>query len=236
MSLCSVKSFFYAIFILFLDKQFINAQNLPKEINVQNQPFEGKSIKRVGSAPLPITTQNLEAMTAPTFTLPSKGTNIIPSPQGGNLKKLPYESTYMSGRIIFLNGNNISSVREQELENVSVFIDSKGHIHITAPHYEVGVEQSYHPMLPSELPKLPKSNLKQIQTPKGTYSKETGKKVTSPILPNQFAPPVAEKDISTPSKQNKQATTEPLPENAEDDNLEVDENDEVDNPTTNKEK
>lgn len=45
-------------------------------------------------------------------------------------------------RSVFLNDVNINSVRNQELDNVSVQIDKKGNIYIEAPQYEVTADTS----------------------------------------------------------------------------------------------
>ncbi|WP_130611592.1 hypothetical protein [Fluviispira sanaruensis] len=190
------------ISILSVIHPYLTAQQLPKELPIQTQSLQGSGIQRVGSAPIPIQTQNIEQMIIPSFTLPVRGGTIQPS---GNTisKRMPYESTYMSGRIIFLNGVNISSVRNQDLENVTVRIDKNGNIQIEAPQYEVGVEQSYHPMMPGELPKFPKNEFPDLPVPKGTYSKETGKPTRGLTLPKEFAPPVPASEQSMMAPQNK---------------------------------
>ncbi|WP_186648029.1 hypothetical protein [Fluviispira vulneris] len=194
------------IAILSIIHPYLNAQQLPKELPIQTQPLQGTGIQRVGSAPIPIQTQNIEQMIIPSFTLPARGGTIQPS---GNTisKRMPYESTYMSGRIIFLNGVNISTVRNQDLENVTVRIDKNGNINIEAPQYEVGVEQSYHPMMPGELPKFPKAEFPDLPVPKGTYSKETGRTTHGPILPKEFSQPVPASEQSMMSPQNKSEQT-----------------------------
>ncbi|KAB8028585.1 hypothetical protein [Fluviispira multicolorata] len=205
----------YLIFIIgLIYNSKIIAQQLPKELPIQTQPLQGPGIQRVGSAPIPIQTQNLEQMVMPSFTLPPRGGTIQPS-TGAISKRMPYDSTYMSGRIIFLNGVNISSVKNQDLENVTVRIDKNGNINIEAPQYEVGVEQSYHPMMPNELPKFPKNEFSELPVPKGKYSKETGKPSTmSPMLPKEFAEPIPQGDQSAMSPQNKTRQAIPQSDNA----------------------
>jgi hypothetical protein len=174
------------------------AQSPLQEIPIQTQPLQGTGVQRVGSAPIPVPIQNVELMASPSITIQRpQGIAIQPIPMAP--KKLPYDTTYMTGRIIFLNGVNISSVKNQELENVNLHIDSNGNIYIDAPHYEIGVEQSYHPLMPNELPKFPKAEFREAPIPKGIYSKETGKLTTKesmPVLPKEFAPEVPVKDQS----------------------------------------
>jgi hypothetical protein len=47
---------------------------------------------------------------------------------------------------VFLNGVDISSVKNQRLENVTISIDAKGDISIEAPHYQVHEQRSYEPL------------------------------------------------------------------------------------------
>jgi len=65
-------------------------------------------------------------------------------------------TTDFPARVIYLNGRNISSVREQQLEGVNVSIDSHGNIHINAPHYEVQESTHYRPLFGKDLPKFSK--------------------------------------------------------------------------------
>lgn len=87
------------------------------------------------------------------------------------------ETTRFPSRSIYLNGVNVSTIREESLENVKVEIDRNGNILITAPHYEVTQDSSYHPLLQSELPKFPREQIKPEGMPSGTYSKKSGQKV-----------------------------------------------------------
>ncbi|APJ04720.1 hypothetical protein [Silvanigrella aquatica] len=182
---------------IFVFSSKIFAQSLSQEIPVQTQPLQGSGVQRVGSAPIPIPIQNIDLMAAPNVTL-QRPVGIAVQPVPMVPKKMPYDTTFMSGRVIYLNGVNISSVKNQELENVNLHIDNNGNIYIDAPHYEIGVEQSYHPLMPSELPKFPKMEFRESPVPNGVYSKETGKmlqnKSNSPILPKEFAPEVPLKD------------------------------------------
>lgn len=47
---------------------------------------------------------------------------------------------------IFLNGTDISSVRNHHLKKVDLFIDPKGNIIIQAPHYQVHLIDQYTPL------------------------------------------------------------------------------------------
>ncbi|WGL61008.1 hypothetical protein QEJ31_05275 [Pigmentibacter sp. JX0631] len=167
------------------------AQTSMQEIPMQVAPLQGSGVQRVGSVPIPVTNQSLELMNAPAVTLQRpQGIAVQPVPMSP--RKLPYESTYMTGRIIYLNGVNINSIKNQDLENVNVRIDGSGNIYIDAPHYDISVEQSYHPLMPGELPKFQKTEFIDPNLPKGTYSKETGKSVNkderqSPLLPKGFS-------------------------------------------------
>lgn len=138
-----------------------------------DKPFEPEAIQapgvdRIGASPLPM----------PSFSnLPvGQTTPVIETTKQPQIKKGSFESTYTPGRVLFLNGENISSIRNQELENVNIRIDKNGNIYIEAPQYEVSTEQSYHPLLPKELPKFKKENVyEQMPLPQGVFSKETGK-------------------------------------------------------------
>ena len=92
--------------LYFLFPSYAQAQNSQTEIPLQTQPLQGTGVQRVGSAAIPVQTQNLDLMSAPSVTLQkSQGVAIQPVPMSP--RKLPYESTYMAGRIIYLNGVNI---------------------------------------------------------------------------------------------------------------------------------
>lgn len=66
-----------------------------------------------------------------------------------NITLPPYENVQAeacSDRNIFLNGTDISGSFNQELKKVEIHIDDKGDIYITAPHYQVFVEDHYLPL------------------------------------------------------------------------------------------
>ena len=50
------------------------------------------------------------------------------------------------GRNIYLNGTDISSARNQLMENVNINIDAMGNIFIIAPQYQVNEESTYIPL------------------------------------------------------------------------------------------
>lgn len=83
-----------------------------------------------------------------------------------------YETTRFPTRLVYLNGQNITATKNQTLENVSVRIDEMGNIHLTAPHYEIATDSSYHPLLPSELPRFPKDQIRIDGLPQGVFSKD----------------------------------------------------------------
>ena len=94
------------------------------------------------------------------------------------------------GRQIYLNGVNISGSRGQNLYKVNVYIDPHGHIRISAPQYSVEEQESYHPLLPNEIPQLSKGMnqenvLKELSNMKVKKKKEhLGK--PKPILEKDF--------------------------------------------------
>ena len=110
----------------------------------------------------------------------SEPNNNATMPSGGNIPApyskgaLPDACTQFPARVVFLNGANINTVREQELENVNIRIDSIGNIYLTAPQYEVNHDTSYHPLLPNELPRIPKTSTQSPTLPGGKYSKGSG--------------------------------------------------------------
>jgi hypothetical protein len=65
-------------------------------------------------------------------------------------------TTDFPARVIYLNGRNVSSVRDQTLEGVNVSIDSHGNIHIIAPHYEVQESTHYRPLFGKDVPRFSK--------------------------------------------------------------------------------
>lgn len=74
-------------------------------------------------------------------------------------------TTEFPARMIYLNGRNISSVREQRLEAVNVMIDAHGNVHISAPHYEVQESTHYRPLFAKDLPKFSKPSVSEPVVP-----------------------------------------------------------------------
>jgi hypothetical protein len=101
--------------------------------------------------------------------------NII-SPKTPAEKSLERLSSY--SKVIYLNGVNITSARNQEMTNVSVKIDESGNIFLVAPQYDVSVKKSYRALIPEEYPsyKKEKSNAPlKIGKNKGAVSKTVSK-------------------------------------------------------------
>ncbi|MGE0172864.1 MAG: hypothetical protein AB7T49_08770 [Oligoflexales bacterium] len=55
-------------------------------------------------------------------------------------------------RSVYLNGQDISSVRSTTLKNVNILIDDKGSVYIEAPHYKVDEQNTYLPLSRSNTP------------------------------------------------------------------------------------
>lgn len=55
-------------------------------------------------------------------------------------------SASIFARNIYVNGVDITSANNQEMRKVDVRIDERGDIHISAPHYVVHEQESYHPL------------------------------------------------------------------------------------------
>lgn len=116
-----------------------------------------------------------------------------------------WSTTRFPGRVVFLNGVNIGSVRNQRLKNVDVFIDENGNLQITAPHYDVREESSYHPLLPSELPRFSKTvpapppPVAQATTPVPAAT-STPPAAPPPAPPTADAPPAIDAPAAEPPK------------------------------------
>lgn len=50
------------------------------------------------------------------------------------------------GRSVFLNGQDISSARQQNVRGANINIDEEGNVFIEAPHYRVQEEKNYVPL------------------------------------------------------------------------------------------
>lgn len=102
-------------------------------------------------------------------------------------------STDFPARMVYLNGKNISSVREQLLEGVRVRIDSNGNLHISAPHYEVQEFTHYRPLLPRDVPRLSKpapQNDEALFERDKLYTKSPAGKDSSSMAEPGVVPPV----------------------------------------------
>lgn len=100
-------------------------------------------------------------------------------------------STDFPARMIYLNGKNVSSVREQKLEGVTVRIDSNGNVHISAPQYEVQESTHYRPLLPHDVPRVSKPVPEADETLlSGRYSKPTVKSNESNLAMPGSVPPI----------------------------------------------
>ena len=163
------KQFKYVVLLFCCNGfQVYGQNNLIDEIPYEPNELQSSGVERVGAVPLP--TENFGVFPIPQIN------EIKETIRMGSGKKSKFESTNMPGRTLYMNGDNISSIRNQVLENVNVKIDQYGNIYIEAPQYEVASEQSYHPLLPKELPRFKKENVfEQMPIPQGTYSKDGGK-------------------------------------------------------------
>jgi hypothetical protein len=82
------------------------------------------------------------------------------------------EVTSHPPRTITLNGVDVNALRGETLENVTVRIDEQGNVAIMAPHYEVSTDATFHPLLPTELPRVPKARTAPRDLPQGRFSKD----------------------------------------------------------------
>lgn len=146
--------------------------------------------------------------------LPTRGTRMAANSQGGGYQASSGDSFPVAGgrrskapvgdlttdfpaRMIYLNGKNISSVRDQQLDGVSVRIDANGNVHISAPHYEVQESMHYRPLLPSDIPKVAKPRVgRDAPLLQGRYSKPASKPVDSV---SGAVPPIEAEDPESPA-------------------------------------
>jgi hypothetical protein len=141
-----------------------------KDVEGNPKPPSGDKLKRVRAVPLPgqgklrtektgqVRTEEDSSEAEDLFARGRNTNGNANSLISGNVKK-PFNTTRFPPRFVYLNGKNISALKDEVLENVTVRIDSQGNINISAPHYEVQEQTSFHPLLPSELPKFPKRRL-----------------------------------------------------------------------------
>ncbi|MDQ3234613.1 MAG: hypothetical protein M3Q07_22645 [Pseudobdellovibrionaceae bacterium] len=109
---------------------------------------------------------------------------------------LPVSSS--TARVIYLNGADISSAKNQSLEQVNVRIDGRGNVYIEAPQYEVQQESTFvplsrqtpaHPNLPVHRSPGPLPNEVEMPASKGDLASpaETGDTMNQP----ESAPPTS---------------------------------------------
>jgi hypothetical protein len=125
-----------------------------------------------------------------------QGSGVVASESGFGVVRKPdgreYTTTQYPPRSIMLNGVDISAVRGETLENVTVRIDETGNLELRAPHYEVGADTSFHPLLPTELPRVPKGRTEPLNLPKGTFSKRDSE---VPVLKSSAQPPKSKVEV-----------------------------------------
>lgn len=114
-----------------------------------------KPLQKVGGIPLP--NRQARLPTNPLAGQPiSFRENLAGIPIRRSKPMMGELTTDFPARFIYLNGKNISNVREQRLDGVNVQIDAQGNIHISAPHYDVQESTHYRPLLPHEVPRINK--------------------------------------------------------------------------------
>ena len=122
--------------------------------------------------PVPHTEKQTQADPRPVVV---QGNGVLSSEAGFGVVRKPdgreYTTTRYPPRLIQLNGVDISAVRGETLENVTVRIDDAGNLELRAPHYDVGTDTSFHPLLPTELPRVPKGRTAPLDLPQGSFSK-----------------------------------------------------------------
>ncbi len=100
-----------------------------------------------------------------------------------------------SARSVFLNGTDVSSSRNQRLNNVAVTIDENGNLFIEAPQYRVHEENTYMPL---------SSWIKGVNIPEH----KTGHDLLSKTLPTTPANPVP--PAGEPNTLPSPSTAEPI--------------------------
>jgi hypothetical protein len=128
-----------------------------------------------------------------------------------------------SAKTVYLNGVDVSSVRNTTLKNVTVVVDQKGDVYIEAPHYKVDKESTYLPL--SKAGSVDKTPEHQLPTHpnlnQGSYEKVipgTPEKVVHPTqasAPAELPPseavavPVANQQQVVPSEDQADPQSEP---------------------------
>lgn len=145
---------------------FVSAQELlPGEKTLHVNPIPGPGVERVGSSGLPVPKiGNARAFRNNKF---NRGDIPMAYTKGS------YDTTAFASRLVYLNGVNITQIKNQELTRVNIRIDGNGNVYIDAPQYEVVKKQNYHPLLPNEIPKISKESLLETRTQR-VYSKQNG--------------------------------------------------------------
>lgn len=109
-----------------------------------------------------------------------------------------YPVSSSTARVIYLNGADISSAKNQSLEQVNVRIDARGNVYIEAPQYEVQQESTFVP-LSRQTP--PHPNLPVHRTPGA--------------LPNEVEMPASKQGLASPAETgdtiNQPETDPPMP-------------------------
>lgn len=167
--------------------------------------------------------------------LPTRGTRMAANSQGGGYQPAGGDSYPIAGgrrskapvgdlttdfpaRMIYLNGKNISSVRDQQLDGVSVRIDVNGNLHISAPQYEVQESMHYRPLLPNDIPKVGKPRVdRDAPLLQGRYAKPSASKpgdsLSGAVPPIQAEDPDSTADDAPPAAkqgaQEQRPATEP---------------------------
>ena len=96
---------------------------------------------------------------------------------------LPSANITNTTRVIYLNGVDISSAKNQSLEQVNVRIDSRGQIYIEAPQYEVQQESTFVP-LSRQTPQRPNLPVHRSPGP----------------LPNEVEVPASKQELASPAE------------------------------------
>jgi hypothetical protein len=94
---------------------------------------------------------------------------------------LPVSSS--TARVIYLNGIDISSAKNQSLEQVNVRIDARGNVYIEAPQYEVQQESTFVP-LSRQTPAHPNLPVHRSPGP----------------LPNEVEMPASKQELASPAE------------------------------------
>ncbi|MFZ9519676.1 MAG: hypothetical protein ACO3A4_04285 [Silvanigrellaceae bacterium] len=157
-----------------------------------------KPLQRVTSMPLPNRQGRMSAAGLPGQPVASR--EAMSSFPVRRAKPIVGElTTDFPARMIYLNGKNISSVREQQLDGVNVRIDSNGNVHILAPQYEVQESSHYRPLLNSEVPKVGKPKVEN-DAPlfPGKYTKSASEERNPKSSQGASVPPIQNDEVADP--------------------------------------